>query len=223
MVGQRLLTRSHRLRGGAPLTVLGALALLVALQREGHVSQVHNRDIGLQEVVQRSALIVVAHRATPPNRSEEVPIDPNPKSAVKAADGARPPKPVPPFVRSWSRFVVEDVVRGPKQLIGKVIEAKSADDGEELYLHRMYYVEGQSESPIFDSYKSTIDWKKGEPARVIVFLSEHEGQYAFAAQGALELPTRRTEIAKLVAQPGTPSKAPDIHPEPAQPAAKPSL
>ncbi len=208
---------------GASRTALGALALLVGLQREGHVSQVHNRDIGLQEVVQRSALIVVAHRATPPNRSEEVPIDPTPKSAVKA-EGARPARPIPPYVCHWSRFVVEDVVRGPKQLIGKVIEAKGANDGEQRYLHRMYYVEGQSESPIFDSYQSTIDWKKGEPARVIVFLSEHQGQYTFAVQGALELPTRRAEIEKLAAQPQAhhPTVVDEAQPVPAPPAARPS-
>jgi len=110
----------------------------------------------LAEVIASSDVVVVAVPADPPTRL--IAIDITPK-------GQRPDaKKWPPYTRVLQRFVVREVLSdrarngivvpatSPKLKPDVVIEVDSATNGSDLWLHRSYYVDGMSESPIYESY-----------------------------------------------------------------------
>jgi hypothetical protein len=107
------------------------------------MSQIHFRDVGLDDLLRRAPLAVVARLADPPQRDEPVAI------AAKTPDGHR----CPDYVRSLTRLEVVECLSEGGPAEGTVIEVESADASAGLRMHTDYYSRGLSRSPIFERFE----------------------------------------------------------------------
>ena len=178
-----------------------ALVLLIGLvssPREAHVSQIHYQTVTLAELVERSELILIVKSAKPAQRQINIPIGaPGPDSLVAAGQQK---KEAPAFVRVLSRCeVLGALSKAGAELVGKTIEIDSAHWQETLALHKSYYLEGISESPIYERYQPAEPVPEPEPRPSIVFLRrEGASGYAFVVDGAVERGKSRAAIEKLL-------------------------
>lgn len=127
----------------------GLVLALVLWPGEAHLSRVHYREIALEQLVQWSQLIVVAkpHGA---RRTTEVPV---------GADA-------PPFTVVEHPFEVSEVLKGslhPKEK--EQLWVAGAELNSQFSLHKKYYVDRISKSPIYDSYEPKQ--APGEGARLL--------------------------------------------------------
>lgn len=154
-------------------------------------SEVFYRELDLPAVVERANLVVMAERAQPFTTTSEISIVP---------EGRKPDADkYPPYSRVKTRWVVREVLKSRGPLApGSVLEIDAAHWDSDLGGHRLYYVEGISESPIYTRYKGTVT---DAPAKAILFLSGREGALQFVVQGALEAVAKRDEVRRLITTP----------------------
>lgn len=195
---------------------LSWLLLFTALvAAEAHTSQVMLISLPLADLVDQSDAIVIAHPATPPTVTRTIDITP---------EGQAPnPQKWPPFVWTDLRYVVDEVLfegnrfgvpltaDAPKLIKGATITVEGANTASTLWLHRSYYVEGMSESPIYESYRAT--GKTASPARVL-FLRRHGGGFIEPVIGAQEWIEHRAEVVAAIAAPRPSAVAPTLTPTP---------
>lgn len=189
------------------------LALFVLLglllpPREAHLSQVHYQTLSLKQVIERSELVLIVKLAKPNQRQIQVPIGKDQKG-----------QDAPAFVRVLTRCEVQRALTAAgAELVGKTIEIDGANWQDTLAMHKIYYLEGIGESPIFDRYEPADQKAQPAPqaaepkdAPFIVFLrrESYEGKsgLAFAVEGATERVKNRAAIEELLLrrkQPATP-------------------
>lgn len=183
-------------------------AALVFFSGEASTSQTHLRR-PLVEVVSDSDLVVVAVPADPPTRV--IPVDITPKGQTPDA------RKWPPYQRVLERFVVREVISdrarngiivptgAPKLKPGVVIEVDNAEHGNNLWLHRSYYVDGMSESPIYESYAA-----EGTTASTakILFLQWQKQGLQFSVLGGYEHVEHRALVDAALHAPTVPSITP---------------
>lgn len=172
--------------------------LLVLSTSAAFATQLVPSEVSLDEVVQRSNLIVLAVPDTPEVVNEKV--------ALPARDGGAAP---PPFSRPVYRFVVKavlhqatgDVVAPADYAPGAHLEVDAAEVETLFEAHRSYYVDGVGESPIIESYRP----KKAPSAERILFLTALKPpkpvgrplSLRFTVAGAVERPELRKQVEKL--------------------------
>lgn len=188
-------------------------AALLFFSGEASTSQTHLRPLSLVEVVNDSDVVVVAVPADPPTRV--IPIDITPKGQTPDA------RKWPPYQRVLERFVVREVISdrarngiivptdAPKLKPGLVIEVDSAEHGNDLWLHRSYYVDGMSESPIYESYDA-----KGTTASTskILFLQRQKQGLQFSVLRGYEHVEHRALVDAALHAPTVPSVMPSKAP-----------
>ncbi|MFO0577465.1 MAG: hypothetical protein U1A78_25965 [Polyangia bacterium] len=179
---------------------LFVLTGLLFTPREAHVSQIHYQTVTLAELVERSELILIVKTAKPAQKQITIPIGtPGPNSLVAPSQQK---KEAPAFVRVLSRIEVQGALsKDGAELGGKTIEVDSAHWQETLALHKSYYLEGISESPIYERYQPAEPAAEPEPQdrSFIVFLRrEGASGYAFVVDGAVERIRNRAAIEKLL-------------------------
>lgn len=132
--------------------------LLLSLVPPALASQVSHRPASLEEVVRQSPVIARVEPAARAGRVVSVP--------MAGKDG-----PVPAFEVHLDRLRVVEVLRAPPGLLapGQEVEVAPADVEDTLLLHRAYYVEGVSESPIYERYESGLP-PEATRGRHILFL-----------------------------------------------------
>ena len=143
---------------------------VVALGSAALANRVHYDQITLEQLVQRSPTIVVAHVGEPPTQTTQLAI-------------GKPDQKAPPFQRVQQRYVVDEVLRGAATLKGRTILVDEANFSEQLELHKRYYLEGTSKSPIYDRYAPR---RPARGPRSILFLRGNDDALAFSADGAIE-------------------------------------
>jgi hypothetical protein len=168
---------------------------LAALPAAAPANQVHFRTVKLEEVIARATHVLVVKRAKPPTLTERIEITP----AGKKSDPAR----YPPYTRTVSRYLVVRALRRPagEKLPTKPIEVVGANDESELDLHRRYYVEKVSKSPIYDSYESKTSAKVGSAPETIVFLHLTRAKpprFQLVVQGAIEPASEEARVKKAL-------------------------
>jgi hypothetical protein len=173
------------------LNILGTALTLVmffCLGSEAQSTESTGYNISLSNVVERSNLVVLAEQATPRTTQEDISIVPS---------GEQPdPKKFPPFKRHKERFVVGEVYKGDIQLSGRTLEVDAANWGEDLELHRKYYVDHVGKSYTYESYNASKD--AHEAKQKILFLRENKGTYAFTVLFAFEVESMKSEIMDLI-------------------------
>jgi hypothetical protein len=103
----------------------------------------------------------------------------------------------PPFKRVKSRLVVEEVVRGAAVKVGAMIEVDSDRFTDDLDLHRRYYLESTSKSPVCERYEPAGDIDKAQS--FLVFLRETPDGLAYATGSAWETLDQLAEVKRLAA------------------------
>lgn len=148
-------------------------------------------EVSLATVVAASRLVVLARPASPPFRMVTVDITPKGK-----APGAK----APPFEYRVQRWVVEELLTPSDEVKpGDTIEVSPADWQYRLTIHRKRHLEGVNKIGLYEVYHPS-SLPQGEPSRIL-FL-EAEGQaWRFTYAGALEGPSRRAEVQKLLSKP----------------------
>lgn len=148
-------------------------------------------EVPLATVVAASRLIVLARPASPPFRTVTVDITPKDK-----APGAKPP----PFEYRVQRWVVEELLApSDKVKPGDTIEVSPADWQYRLTIHRKWHLEGVNKIGLYEVYRSSSS-PEGEPRRIL-FLKADGQAWRFTYAGALEAPSRRVEVQKLLSKP----------------------
>jgi hypothetical protein len=161
------------------------------------VSKTHYEDVSLEEAVAQSDVVVVAAPAEPARRGVVVDITP--------AGKKKNTEMWPPFTRWLSRWVVrevlQEVLRDAQQLqVGDLVEVEAADADSQLELHKKYYVEKISKSPLYRRYTPPSD-ESAAPSRILL-LRRHDGGLRFAVSGSIEIIERRGAVEALL-QPTT--------------------
>lgn len=164
---------------------IAAVALLGGLlwPAEAHLSRVHYRSISLEQLLQWSTLVVVA---TPAGARRATEID--------IGSGA------PAFGYAEHPFRVTEVLKGSLQDKEKAeLWVAGANLGRRFSLHKRYYLDKVSKSPIYDSYEAKKD--PGEGARVLFLRrTEFEGKpkVVYTVMGAEEHADQRAAIKALM-------------------------
>lgn len=155
---------------------------------EAHLSRVHYQKVSLSRLVGWSELIVVAE-PTGEGRRIEVPIE---------GPGG---KEVPAFVFSARPYRVHEVLKGKLDDAARErLEVSGAYLGRKFSLHKRYYVERVSKSPIYDRYEPE---KPPTEGKRILFLRrvsfEGESRFVFTVSGAVEHLEARAKVAAALA------------------------
>ncbi len=159
-------------------------ALLLLVSETAHVGQLHIQNTGLEELVRRSAVIVVAEPDDPPTVEERV--------AIKAR-GKKPS----PYVRIVHRYRVRESLRGDLAP-GTAIAVVPADDALHERLHRDYHTQGLSRHVVVKHYQPMAAHAPDQPR--ILFLGSNGERYAFTTAGGTEGLAHRSEIERLLGQ-----------------------
>lgn len=170
---------------------------LLLLPREAHLSQVHYRTISLEQLVERSEIVLIVKTAKPDQRQIQVPIGKDKKNQE-----------APAFVRVLTRCEVQRTLSpAGAELVGKTIEIDGAHWQGTLAMHRAYYLEGMGISPIYERYepadRADAQAQAAEKdAPFIVFLRRevYDGKngLAFVVEGAVERLKNRAAIEELL-------------------------
>jgi hypothetical protein len=161
------------------ITILGA-------SREAEVSVVVRAPVSLEDVIRWSDLVLVVSKEDPDESVENVPIDDK---------GVHPP-----YKRRNFHFRVIEELHDKTGLNvqGTSIAVLAANDDAQLMMHRMYYEEGRSRSPIFSSYDSGVDLME-RSGEFIVFLKENEeDRLLFTVIGSYEAMSNKDEVINLI-------------------------
>src|SRR5262245_45278175 len=112
---------------GRRLALMVFLGLLF-LPREARLSQIHYREITLEDLVARSELVLIVKTAKPAQRQLEITIGKD-----------RQKQDAPAFVRVQSRCEVQSALsKGGADLVGKTIEIDGANWEASLSMHKRY-------------------------------------------------------------------------------------
>ncbi len=158
--------------------------LLVLVTETAHVGQWHIQKIGLEELIRRSTVIVIAEPDEPSTVEERV--------AIKER-GRKPPA----YVRIVHRFRVRESLRG-NLAPGTAIAVIPADDALQERLHRDYHTQGLSRHVVVKDYEPLIAYVPDQPR--ILFLIGNGERYAFTTAGGTEGLARRSEVVSLLGQ-----------------------
>jgi hypothetical protein len=174
------------------------LAGFLFCSREAYLSQIHYRGISLEQLVERSQLILIVKAASPAQKQINVAIGKDQKN-----------REAPAFVRVLSRCEVQGAITpAGAELVGKTIEIDGAHWQQSLSMHRSYYLQGLSKSPIWERYNpepppgpAPAASSAHEPADApfIVFLRrDGKDGFAFVVDGARERLGSRAAIEELL-------------------------
>lgn len=164
------------------------LVLLLGLAASAaSANQVSYHGVPLESVLATSDVLVVQSGPEPRTR----------KITVEIATAKKPK--APPYVYVETRYVVDEVLKGDKALVGKELWLKPANWGDGLELHKAYYLEGMGESPIYSRYSQR--WKVAAGAKQrILFVQKPPGMSAYqeSVQDGFEGIDGRAKILELL-------------------------
>jgi hypothetical protein len=175
---------------------------------------VHVRAASLQQIVDDANLIVLARPADPATRTEVIDITP---------EGAAPdPEKYPAYRRVVSRYRVLDVLSPREETpgqhqplsaeeartrLGRIIEVLPAHDHQSLDLHRRYYVDLISKSPIRLRYKPrSLTDEAGAPVILFLRAPDDVGRFSLVVGRAMEGAGARPEVERLLNRDQAPLK-----------------
>lgn len=107
----------------------------------------------------------------------------------------------PPFRVNEHHFKVVSVLKNSSENLheNNEITVVEAHTGAQLSLHRRYYMEGIRKSPIYSSYKPSIDIDSLSSHDIfIIFIDEYENIYQYSAINAYERLELKDEIMKRI-------------------------
>ncbi len=119
-------------------------------------NQVHYEEVDLPHLYAESNTVAVVHDA------------PGKPSRTVTVNVSTPKKKAPPFSYLEYHVVVDEVIKGDREILGKTIWVKEGGWADELDQHKLYHLDGIAESPIYRQYTAKY---KGEGGKRVLFLS----------------------------------------------------
>jgi len=176
--------------------VFSGFIIILLFSKDAYMGMVHPQATGLEELVRRSDVIICAKKSSRHWTTQKIFIDPAHK--------------YPPYERSFSHFAVKEVLLDDRNKIrkGKSIAVLQAYDGLLFDLHKRYFLEGVSKSPILKEYDC------GSPYNslncMIIFLRyQDKDTLGFACNAAFEPISSKEHIIGMIKQIKTPETATD--------------
>ncbi|MBU1077720.1 MAG: hypothetical protein KKH98_10530 [Spirochaetes bacterium] len=168
------------------ITAFLLIAFIFFFTRDAHVSITHLEKISLSEVIKRSSYILVVEKQSP-------------FEVIKKIKIHKDTKKYPPFEHAVFYFqVIEELYNKDTQsLKNEKIKVLPPDLKDRLYLHKKYYLEGSSKSPIYLNYETKADFYKSK--KLIIFLgSKEDGSYLMTVSGGYEKISKKKKIISLI-------------------------
>ncbi len=193
-----------------------SLLFLTALMfsMEAHVSEIYTEEKSLKQLTQESSFILVVNKAEQFLSQEEISILPNgshyegknKKPFYEASynnddqNKNKLTKNYPPFVSIKHKFKVVATLKGPTELkANSSITVYSAYFETRLNLHRQYYLEGLSKSPIYFSYAPLIDINLISSGQtLIIFIHGYKDDFQYSLINAYENFKVKDKILKII-------------------------
>jgi hypothetical protein len=118
------------------------LILLFLLSTEAYLSQVHYREVTIEDIIKYSGVIVFATAAKPFTTEKIIPIHEDQKK-------------YPPYHQITHHYKIIKILYDKSGVLktSTVIKVDPATASNDFGSHRMYYLEGLSESPIVYAYR----------------------------------------------------------------------
>ncbi len=179
--------RDEKKKRAIKMIVLCASAACIGLfyPREAFVSQIHYQYVSLKELACMSPCIFVVKRDAPHTTIKKIPIHQDRKK-------------YPDFTHVTLHYEIIETLRGPEELSqGKKLSVLPAYQDEEFSLHKDYYLDHLSVSPIYRAYRAGVD--PNTAASLIIFARVRgDGRFEYAVCDAYEDAGRKNEIMKLI-------------------------
>jgi len=156
---------------------------------EAATSERHD-EVPLSQVVTASRLIVLARPAEPSFRKVSVDITPK---------GQEPSAQAPAFEYRVQRWVVEALLTPSGEVKpGDTLEVSPADWEYRLTIHRKMHLEGVNKIGLYEVYRPS-EPPRDEPRRIL-FLEPEGSAWRFTYVGAMEAPSQRAQVLKLLSR-----------------------
>jgi hypothetical protein len=171
---------------------LSAVFVFLFLAQGGHVTRTFFEEVPLNDLVRHANVIVVVKKAEPFVTHETVPVLPPADKEIK--------KEIPPFTKTTYRFTVLDVLKSDAPIPkGHPLNVSPANEEDNFYLHKLYYIDNIGKSPIYDRYSPSagFDFEKADTLILFLYTGDHRS-FRFAVEDAYEAPSRRKEIEDLI-------------------------
>ncbi|MDD5044074.1 MAG: hypothetical protein PHG51_00785 [Candidatus Omnitrophica bacterium] len=146
----------------------------------------HYTGIALNDLVRRAEFIFVVEKAEPFLTTEEIPV----RKFLKE---------YPPFKKYTYHFrIIEELYKEDKvSRQGELINVIPDNFDEGLEIHKKYYLEGITKSPLYAKYDTAADFFKAD--KLILFLRRYDAKtFEIIASGAYEALLKKKEILELI-------------------------
>ncbi len=161
-------------------------AAVVSLPLTISANRTYYETISLEELIRRSALILVVEKREPFQTTEEVPI------RCPGGTTARP------FVRLTHHYAVREVLLARGFPAGDSIAVRMANDASALEIQQEYECAHVSKSPIYDAYRFREE--RTQAGKSIIFITpDSRTTWAYTTLGAFEPVSEAPRIRKLIA------------------------
>lgn len=169
---------------------ISAAFALFWLAPGGHVTQTFFEDVPLNDLVRHATVIVLAQKRNPPVTHQTVPVLPPEGKTVQGE--------IPPFTKTTYHFTVVDVLKSDQPLPpGLSLDVSPANEEDNLFIHKAYYIDRIGKSPIYDSYAPSIDFEKSDTLLLFLSTGDHRS-YRFSVENAFEAPAKRKQVERLI-------------------------
>jgi len=161
---------------------------------KAYANQISYAPITLEKLVEDSGLIVEAQRMESNDTSENIPIDPDTKK-------------YPPLKKVLQAYKIVDILYAKDNLLpsGKIILVEPANFYTNLEVHKKFYLENISQSPIYQNYSPKRDGLAKGDKTIILFLlsSTTKNSLKYTAQASYESIDSKKLIIELIKTKGS--------------------
>ena len=158
------------------------------LPQEGFMGQIHPRYIALEDLVQRSDLIVIARPESPFITEKMIPL-------------AKGRKRAPPYRLATCHFqVLETLYNAWANVVPTRIAVFPADWESNFELAKQYYLKGLSKHVVREYYESKTAPQDPGKQPVILFLYYRSESAEFVVQGGYESVEMKRTVVRLISK-----------------------
>jgi hypothetical protein len=167
------------------------IVVCLLLPEEVHVSRIYYHDLTLKDMVTSANAIYVVIPSDPFMKVEEIDIR-NPVQRIMP--GSK--KKYPAYQQSYYCIEIVETLIGHEQK--GAVQILDADNESRFDLHKRYYQEGLSKSPVYERYTDGLT-DMARQANMIVFLSQPaDGKMQLVCKHAFESINKKEDVINFI-------------------------
>lgn len=152
------------------------------------MGQVHLRETSLAQIVNWSDYIIVVEKSIPYITEYKVEVDDSKKH--------------PPFEGYWNKYKIVELLKTPninETLTDSTVDVYPAYDKMMFSLHRRYFLEGVSKSPIQQQFnRNSAAIEKNQRFIIFTKKDDEDEKYYFTVKGAVAPLEMKAEIKRTI-------------------------